>query len=55
MLLYKQQNVFYILFAKMFYSYSDEGPTLKTSALYNTYDDDHKHFNLELSKLQLLW
>ena len=33
------------------YSCSDEGLTLETSAPETTYGDDHKHFNLELSKL----
>ena len=28
----------------------DEGLTFKTSAPYTTYGDDHKHFNLRLSK-----
>ena len=36
------------------YSYSDEGLTFETSVPY-TKDDDHKYFNLELSKLPLLW
>ena len=37
-----------------FYSCSDKELTLKSSAPYTTYGDDHKMFNLELSKLQLL-
>ena len=30
----------------------DEELTLKTSAPYTTYGDDHKHFNIKLFKLQ---
>ena len=29
------------------YSWSDEGIMVKTSALYTTYNDDHKHFSIE--------
>ena len=34
---------------------SDEGLKGETSAPYTTYSDDHKHSNLKLYKLQLLW
>ena len=39
----------------LIYSCFEDGLMLGTSAPYTTYGDDHKNFNLELSKLQLFW
>ena len=40
--------------SSLHYSCSDKEITRETSVSYTAYGDDHKHINLELSKLQLL-